>query len=135
MKPKFDIKKKELLYFVYFLIGTLILLEVFFYKSGFLRILIISLKLSFLIHLPGYLIALKIFKEEFDLIGILFIGLALGLIVITFFYYGFSLFGFNITGFTYIVPIMVALIGIIINLKKSNEKELKKVNEIKIENK
>ncbi len=126
MKYKLNLGRTELRPFAYFAIGLLIILEVIFYKSGFLNILIISLKLSVLIHLSGYLLALKLFKEEFDLTALLFFGLAFGLITNALFYYLPSLFGINVNHIIYVVPIVLLVFGILIHLsKKEKQTEIK----------
>jgi hypothetical protein len=116
MKYKLNLTKEQIINYVYFSLGLLVLLQIIFYKSGLFRVLVISLKLSLFIHLPGYLVALKTFKEEFDTIGLLFIGFAFGLILTAFFYYVPSLFGININQITYIMPIVLIIVGLLINL-------------------
>jgi len=47
---------------------------------------------------------------------LLFIGFAFGLILTAFFYYVPSLFGININQITYIMPIVLIIVGLLINL-------------------
>jgi len=129
MKYKLNITKIELLHWVYFSLGMLILLEVLFYKSGIMRIIFISLKLS-LLHLSGYLISLRLFREDFDHIALLFMGFAFSLIIASVGYYLPSLLGVNVNRITYLVPIILLILGIAINVSKNNEKNKE---EIKIE--
>ncbi|MEK6939058.1 MAG: hypothetical protein AABX04_08520 [Nanoarchaeota archaeon] len=126
MKYKLNITKEQGKNFLYFTLGLLVLLEVIFYKSGFTRILLVSLKLSLLVHLAGYLIALRLFKEEFDEIALLFLGLSFGLILAAFWYYIPTLFEININSITYVVPIVLLLIGLGLHVGKGKEKKDKK---------
>ena len=119
MKYKLNITKEQWKNFLYFTLGLLILLEVFFYKSGFSRILLISLKLSMLVHLAGYLIVLKVFKEDFDNIALLFLGFSFGLILAAFWYYIPTLFRVNINSITYIVPVILLLVGLGLQVGKN----------------
>lgn len=122
MKYKLNITKEQWKDFLYFTLGLLILLEAIFYKSGFLRILLVSLKLSVLVHLPGYLILHKTFKDEFDNVALLFLGLSFGLILAAFWYYLPTLFGVNINSITYIVPIVLLLVGLGLHVGRTAEK-------------
>lgn len=117
MRYQLNLTKEQWAYFLYFTLGLLILFEAIFFKSGFFRIFIISLKLSFL-HLSGYLIALKLFKEDFDSFALLFLGLAFGLILASFWYYIPTLFGVNANSITYLVPILLLLVGLGIHVQK-----------------
>lgn len=122
MKYKLNLTKEQISHFIFFTIGLFVLFEIIFYESGFFNVLIISLKLSLLIHFSGYLIALKLFKEDFETIGLLFIGFAFGMITNAFFYYLLSSwFGVNINHITYIVPIFLIMIGVLINFNKTKE--------------
>ena len=122
MKYQLNITKEQRKYFGYFTLGLLILLEALFYKSGFSRVLFISLKLSLLVHLAGYLITLRVFKEEFDTIALLFLGLSFGLILAAFWYYIPTSFGVNINSITYAVPLVLVAVGFGINISEKQPK-------------
>ncbi|MEK6845848.1 MAG: hypothetical protein AABY26_03760, partial [Nanoarchaeota archaeon] len=100
-------------------LGLLVLLEVFFYLSGWEKVLLISLKLSFL-HLGGYLIALRLFKDEFDTVALLFLGFAFSLIAAALLYYLPTLFGVNANSLTYVVPVVVVAIGTALHIQKKS---------------
>lgn len=123
MKYKFNLTKEQEKNFLYFTLGLLFLLEVMFYKSGFSRIFLVSLKLSLLVHLAGYLIVLKAFKEEFDDVALLFLGLSFGLILAAFWYYIPTLFEININSITYVVPIVLLIVGLGLNVGKKGERK------------
>lgn len=129
MKYKLNVTKEQWKYFLYFALGLLILFESIFYKSGFYRILLISLKLSILVHLAGYLIAIRLFKEDFDSFALLFLGLSFGLILVAFWYYIPTLFGVNANDITYIVPIILLLMGLGLHVGKEKEKRDEKKGE------
>lgn len=113
-----NLGKEQLLPFAYFSLGLLVLLEIFFYLSGWEKVLLISLKLSFL-HLGGYLIALRAFKEEFDTPALLFLGFAFSLIAAALLYYLPTLFGMNANSLTYVVPVIVVVVGVALHLGKN----------------
>ncbi len=113
-----NLGKEQLFPFAYFSLGLLILLEIFFYLSGWEKVLLISLKLSFL-HFGGYLIALRVFKEEFDTIALLFLGFAFSLIAAALVYYLPTLFGVNANSLTYVVPAVVVMIGAALHIQKN----------------
>lgn len=135
MKYQLNITKEQGKHFLYFTLGLLILFEAVFYKSGFFRILLVSLKLSLFVHLAGYLIVLRTFKEEFDNIALLFLGLSFGLILAAFWYYIPTLFGANINNITYIVPTALLLVGLGLHIGKEreNKEELMEKKETKEE--
>lgn len=113
-----SLNKEQLLPFAYFSLGLLTLLEIFFYLSGWEKVLLISLKLSFL-HLGGYLIALRVFKEEFDIPALLFLGFAFSLIIAALLYYLPTLFGVNANALTYVVPVVMVIIGVLVHFGKN----------------
>ncbi len=137
MKYKLDLTKEQMMKFLYFSLSLLILFEIIFYKSGFIKVFVISLKLSLFVHLIGYLVALKTFKKEFDAIGLLFIGFSFGLILTAFFYYTPSLFGININQITYVMPILLIIISLSLHIKKNKiqEKEIQEKETKTIEQK
>lgn len=122
MKFKLNLTKKEIMPFVYFALGQLILCEFIFYKTGLINIALISLKITLFIHLSGYFLTLYIFKEEFDNFALLFLGLSLGLIITSLLYYLLSLIGLYTMFTTYPLTITILIVTILLHLKKKQTK-------------
>lgn len=123
MKYQLNITKEQWKNYVYFSLGLLLLLQIMFYQSGFVNLLLISLKLSLFVHLAGYLIAIRLFKEQFDDIALLFLGFSFGLILAAFWYYVPTLFGINTNNITYIVPVVLLLVGLGLHVGRTSGKE------------
>lgn len=123
MKIKLNVDKEDIIYFLCSGLFLLLFLELFFYKTGLLRIALISLKLSFLVHLPGFLIALKLFKDEFEKIGLLIIGFSFGLMNSALFYYLPTTLGINLNNITYWIPLFLLLIGFLLHITINTKKQ------------
>ena len=113
----FCVIKKEMQYIALLFLIAIIIFKIAFYKESFIVLLRNVLSLFWLFVLPGYFIMLY-WEEKVDFIERFIIGIAFSAAIIGIFSYYIGLIGLNIKFHTIILPLLLILIGIIINLGK-----------------
>lgn len=93
------------------------------YKTPLASLALISLKLSFFVHLPGYLVALRVFKEEYDPTALLFIGFGLGLVLNSLLAYFVGTVGLSVTKYAYAMPLGLLAFSALLHIKKQKAGE------------
>lgn len=116
-KEVFEIVKKELVYIGMLYILALIIFKIAFFKDSFTVLLRNVLSLFWLFALPGYFVMLY-WREKISFTERFVIGIALSAAIIGIFSYYLALTGINIKYHTIILPLIIILIGIIVNLRK-----------------
>ena len=117
-KEVFEIIKKELKYMGILFLLVLIIFKIAFYKENLVVLFRNVLSLFWLFVLPGYFIMLY-WKEKIGFLERFIIGIALSAAIIGIFSYYLGLIGLNIKYHTILLPLVLILIGIIINLRES----------------
>ena len=110
--------KKELKYVGILFLLVLITFKIAFYKENLVVLFRNVLSLFWLFVLPGYFIMLH-WKEKIGFLERFVVGIALSAAIIGIFSYYLGIMGLNIRYHTIILPLVLILIGIIINLKES----------------
>lgn len=115
-KEVFELIKKELQYIGSIFLIVLIIFKIAFFKEEIFVLFRTVLSLFWLFVLPGYFILLY-WKEKISFMERFFIGIVLsaGIIGISSYYSG--IMGLNIKYHAIILPLVLILIGIVINLK------------------
>ncbi len=113
----FDKIKKELLHIGLIFILSFIIFEVAFYKENLAVLLRTVLSIFWLFVLPGYFIMLY-WHDKLEFFERFLIGIALSAGVIGIASYYIGLIGLNIKYHTFILPLILILLGITISLKK-----------------
>ena len=117
-KETFEFVKKESLYIgILFLIAVTIF-KIAFYKENFIVLLKTVISLFWLFVLPGYFIMLY-WKEKLDFVERAVIGIGIAAAITGIFSYYISLIGFNLKYHAIALPLLMILIGILVNSRKS----------------
>ena len=116
-KETFDKIKKELMYIGILLIVLFIIFKIVYYKGSFIVSLRFAASLFWMFILPGYFIMFY-WKEKLDFAERLVIGIGLSAAAIGIASYYIGLAGLNIKYHGIILPLMMILIGLIINFRK-----------------
>lgn len=115
-KEVFELIKKELQYIGLIFLIVLIIFKIAFFKGEISVLLRTVLSLFWLFVLPGYFIMLY-WKERISFMERFFIGIVLSAGVIGILSYYSGIIGLNIRHHTIILPLVLILIGIVINLR------------------
>ncbi|MAG92101.1 hypothetical protein CMO83_05490 [Candidatus Woesearchaeota archaeon] len=116
-KEVFKIVKDEVKYIGILLVAALIIFKIVYFKENLIVIFRSVISLFWLFVLPGYIIMLY-WREKLGFTERFVIGIGLSAAVIGIFSYYFGLLGLNIKYHGVLLPIILILIGIIINLRK-----------------
>ncbi len=116
-KELFSVIKKELMYIGLLFLIVLIIFKIAFFKENITIILRTVLSLFWLFVLPGYFIMFY-WNEKINFIERFVIGIALSAAIIGIFSYYIGLMGLNIKYHAILLPVVLILIGVIINLRK-----------------
>ena len=116
-KEAFDPIKKESVNFIYLFILSVVILKIAFFKDDFVTILRVSLSLFWLFAIPGYLFML-LWLNELGFIERLAIGVVVSTSIIGISSYYLGLAGLNIKHHTYILPLILSSVSLIIYFKK-----------------
>ena len=117
-KEVFELIKKELKYMGISFLLVLIIFKIAFYKENLIVLFRNVLSLFWLFVLPGYFIMLY-WKEKIGFLERFIVGIVLSAAIIGIFSYYLGIIGLNIKYHTILLPLVLILIGIIINLRKS----------------
>jgi len=117
-KEVFDFK--ELKYVGFLFIIAIIIFKIAFFKESFIILIRNVLSLFWLFVLPGYFLMLY-WKEKLEFTERFVIGIVLSAAIIGIFSYYLGLIGLNIKYHTIVLPLILILIGVIINFRKSKE--------------
>lgn len=119
-KEIFDLIRREMTYLGLIFLLALIIFKIAFFKSDFAVLLRNVASLFWLFALPGYFIMLY-WEEKLDFMERFVIGIALsaGIIGISGYYLG--LIGLNIRYHTILLPLMIAIAGFVIAIKKEQD--------------
>ena len=115
-KEVFELIKKELQYIGSIFLIVLIIFKIAFFKEEISVLFRTVLSLFWLFVLPGYFILLY-WKEKISFMERFFIGIVLSAGIIGILSYYSGIMGLNIKYHTIILPLVLILIGIVINLK------------------
>ena len=115
-KEVFEQVKKELKYIGILFLLVLIIFKIAFFKEGIIVLLRNVLSLFWLFALPGYFIMLY-WKEKLAFTERFVIGIALSASIIGISSYYLGLIGLNIKYHTIALPLVLILIGAIVNLR------------------
>lgn len=115
-KEVFELVKKELQYIGILFLLVLIIFKIAFYKENLIVLFRNVLSLFWLFALPGYFIMLY-WKEKLGFLERFIIGIALSAAIIGIFSYYIGLIGLNIKYHAIVLPLVLILIGIVINLR------------------
>ena len=107
----------ELKYIGILFLLALIIFKIAFFKENLIVLLRNVLSLFWLFVLPGYFIMLY-WKEKLSFAERFVIGIALSAAIIGIFSYYLGLMGLNIKYHTIVLPLVLILVGIVINLRK-----------------
>lgn len=107
---------KELKYIGFLFIIVLIIFKIAFYKENLVVLFRNVLSLFWLFALPGYFIMLY-WKEQLGFVERFVIGVAIAAAIIGIFSYYIGLIGLNIKYHAVVLPLILILIGAVINLR------------------
>ena len=116
-KETFEFLKKEMLYIGLLFLLALTIFKIVFFKENLSVLFRTVLSLFWLFVLPGYFIMLY-WRERLEFIERFIIGIALAAGVTGVFSYYTGLIGLNIKYHTFILPVILILIGVIVNFRK-----------------
>ena len=118
-KEIFDFIKKESIYIGIVFLVFLIIFKIAFFNENLLSLLRVVLALFWLFALPGYFIMLY-WREKLGFTERFIIGFALSAAVIGSISYYLGLIGLNIKYHTFLLPLIVILIGLFVNFRKNS---------------
>lgn len=116
-KEAFELIKKELQYVGILFLLVLIIFKIAFYKENFIVLFRNALSLFWLFVLPGYFIMLY-WRENLEFLERFIIGVAMSAAIIGIFSYYIGMIGLDIKYHSVALPLILILIGAIINLRK-----------------
>ena len=116
-KEVFELIKKELQYIGILFLLVLIIFKIAFFKEDAVVLLRNVLSLFWLFALPGCLIMLY-WEEQLGFVERFIIGVAMSAAIIGIFSYYLGLIGLDIKYHSVALPLILILIGAIINLRK-----------------
>ena len=116
-KEVFELVKKELRYIGILFLLVLIIFKIAFFKEDIFVLFRNVLSLFWLFALPGYFIMLY-WEKELGFTERFVIGIAISAAIIGIFSYYLGLIGLNIKYHAIILPLILILIGVIINFRK-----------------
>ena len=116
-KEVFEIIKKESGYIGIAFLIALVIFKIAFFKEDITVLLRNVLSLFWLFALPGYFIMLY-WKEHLNFIERFVIGVAIAAAIIGIFSYYLGLIGLNIKYHSIVLPLILILIGVIINFRQ-----------------
>jgi len=116
-KEVFEQIKKELIYIGILFLIIIIIFKIIFFKESIANVLRTVLSLFWLFALPGYFLMLY-WREKLQFAERFVIGTALALAINGILSYYFGLIGLNISLHIFLLPVILILIGIIINSRK-----------------
>ena len=111
---------KELKYVGLLFIIVIITFKIAFFKENIISLIRSVLSLFWLFVLPGYFLMLY-WKEKLEFTERFIIGIVLSAAIIGIFSYYLGLIGLNIKYHTILLPLILILIGVIINFRKTKE--------------
>ena len=115
-KEVFNIIKKESIYAGILFLLAVIIFKIAFFKEDIVIIFRNVLSLFWLFAIPGYIIMLY-WRENLDFIERFVIGISLSAAIIGIFSYYFGIIGLNIRYHSVVLPLILIIIGLVINLK------------------
>ena len=116
-KEVFELVKKELQYIGILFLIILMIFKIAFFKEDIFVLFRNVLSLFWLFALPGYFIMLY-WEKELGFTERFVIGIAIYTAIIGIFSYYLGLIGLNIKYHAIILPLILILIGVIINFRK-----------------
>jgi len=116
-KEVFELVKKELQYIGILFLIILMIFKIAFFKEDIFVLFRNVLSLFWLFALPGYFIMLY-WEKELGFTERFVIGIAISAAIIGIFSYYLGLIGLNIKYHAIILPLILILIGVIINFRK-----------------
>lgn len=116
-KEIFDIKELKYLGILFLLV--LIAFKIAFFKEDIILLLRNVLSLFWLFVLPGYFI-MRYWEDKIEFLERLIVGVILSAAITGILSYYIGIAGLNIKFHAIILPLIIILIGVIINLKKSD---------------
>jgi hypothetical protein len=116
-KEIFETVKRESVYVGILFLISLVIFKIAFYKENFMSLLRNVFSLFWLFVVPGYFIMLY-WEEKLGFVERIVIGISVTAAITGISSYYLSLAGLNISLHTIVLPVLILLIGIIINLKK-----------------
>ena len=119
-KEIFNIIKKEAQYIWLLFLVVFIIFKIVFFKDSFIVLFRNVLSLFWLFVLPGYFIMLY-WKDKLEFIERFIIGSAVSAGTIGIFSYYFGLIGLNIKYHTFLLPLLIIIIGSIAAISKKYE--------------
>ena len=117
-KRIFDVK--EMKYIGLILVLVLIIFKIAFYKENLVVLFRTVLSLFWLFVIPGYFIMLY-WKEKLDFVERFIIGIVLSAAIIGVFSYYLGLIGLNLKYHAIALPLILMLLGILINFSKTKK--------------
>lgn len=116
-KETFEQLKKELLIIGVIFAVTFIAFKIIFLSENFLVVLRTVFAIFWLLVLPGYFIMFY-WKEELQFFERLIIGVAVGTAITGLLSYYIGLLGLHIKYHTFLLPIILIVIGVVLNWRK-----------------
>jgi uncharacterized membrane protein len=116
-KEVFEIVKKELQYIGILFLVALVMFKIVFFKENIIVLFRMVLSLFWLFVLPGYFLMLY-WKEKLGFLERFIIGIALSIAIVGTFSYYLGLLGLHIKFQATVLPLVLILIGAVINLRK-----------------
>lgn len=114
-KEIFDLKELKYLGILFLL--ALIIFKIAFFKENIVVLIRTVVSLFLLFALPGYFIMFY-WKEKIDFLERFVVGISLSAAIIGIFSYYTGLLGLDIKYHMFLLPVVLILIGIIINIRK-----------------
>ena len=114
-KEIFDLKELKYLGILFLL--ALIIFKIAFFKENIVVLIRTVVSLFLLFALPGYFIMFY-WKEKIDFLERFVVGISLSTAIIGIFSYYTGLLGLDIKYHMFLLPVVLILIGIIINIRK-----------------
>ena len=115
-----SVVKRELKYIGMIFVLSLIIFKIAFYKENLVVLFRSVLSIFWIFVLAGYFILLY-WKEKLSFIERFIIGIVLSAAIIGVFSYYLGLIGLNIKYHVIVLPLILILLGILINFSKNNK--------------
>ena len=119
-KEVFEVAKKEFQFIGILFLLSMAIFKIAFFRESFIVLFRSVLSLFWLFVLPGYFIMFY-WREKLEFVERIVIGIAVAAGIIGIFSYYVGLIGLNIKYHIFLLPLVIILVGSLINVKFKNE--------------
>ena len=119
-KEVFEVAKKEFQFIGILFLLSMAIFKIAFFRESFIVLFRSVLSLFWLFVLPGYFIMFY-WREKLEFVERIVIGIAVAAGIIGIFSYYAGVIGLNIKYHIFLLPLVIILVGSLINVKFKNE--------------